>query len=375
MVGRLEFPERVASGLSAFGLPQKVRSSGLPGVPLAVTFLPNPTVHTKSSMPNSPRNGTSPSPEFVPHHELWRRHYRDNRYARHLNRPELAKRIRDIFLNLLMLSPTGKISLPPISPSLDIWMQKWTHVLEEMALRYGPYPAGMDRDILHSEQFPNLASELGQRASVRLGSLGVQRGDVFVKLGKRHHMEMLHREGKLRIQPASFFSNTAHNGAIRDDELTMPISIALTRAQIVQIVRNPHDVPADAPEQRIDIEFAFQGDFWLYCVTNAVSPRHFVDFDAEACVVIRDRAAFKSRLVDVASAVLRGATMDEGDAVYIDPLLPKSSNVFVPLAKHFGYTYQDEYRFCWIPPQAAAPLRHVDLCIGSLTDISDLIML
>lgn len=326
-------------------------------------------------MPNSLWNCTSPSPELMPRHELWRRHYREIRYARHLNRPELAKRIRDIFLNLLMLSPEGKIGLPSISPHLDIWMQKWTHVLEEMALRYGPYPAGMDRDILHSEPFPNLASELGRRAAVRLGSLAVQRGDVFVKLGKRHHMEMLHREGRLRIQPASFFSNTVHNGAIRDDELTMPISIALNRAQIVQLVRNPHDVPADVPEQRIDVEFAFQGDFWLYCVTNAALPRHFVDFDAEACVVIRDRVAFRSRLVNAASAVLRGATMHEGDAVYIDPLLPKSSDVFVPLVKHFGYTYQDEYRFCWIPSPSTAPLCHVDLGIGSLTDIADLIML
>ncbi len=304
-------------------------------------------------MSESPWNVASPSPQFVPCHELWRRHYRENRYARHLNRSELAKRIRDIFLNLLMLSPKGKIGLPPISPSMDVWMQKWTHVLEEMALRYGPYPAGMDRDILHSEPFPNLASELGQRAAVRLGSLGVQRSDVFVKLGKRQYMEMLHREGRLRVQPASFFSNTVHNSAIRDDELTMPISIALSRAQVVQLVRNPHDVPADAPEHRIDVEFAFRGDFWLYCVSNTVSPRHFVDFDAEACVIIRNRAAFRSRLVNAARAVLPEANMHEGDAVYIDPLLPKSSNIFIPVAKHFGYTYQDEYRFCWIPPQSA----------------------
>jgi hypothetical protein len=326
-------------------------------------------------MPTGLLTGSSASPKFVPRHELWRSHYRENRYARHLSRSELAKRIRDIFLNLLMLSPEGKIGLPPISPSMDVWMQKWTHVLEEMALRYGPYPAGMDRDIIHSEPFPNLVSELGQRAAGRVGSLGVQRGDIFVKLGKRQHMEMLHREGRLRIQPASFFSNTAHNGAIRDDELTMPISIALSRAQIVQLVRNPHDVPADAPEQRIDIEFAFQGDFWLYCLTNAISPRHFVDFNAEACVIIRDRAAFRSRLVDAVHVAPLGATMCEGDAVYIDPLLPTSSDVFVPLAKHFGYTYQDEYRFCWIPPQSAAPLSYVDLCLGSLTDIADLIAL
>jgi len=42
-------------------------------------------------------------------------------------------------------------------------MELWTHVLEEMALRHGPYPNGFTRDILHSEPFPDFVGDLGKK--------------------------------------------------------------------------------------------------------------------------------------------------------------------------------------------------------------------
>jgi hypothetical protein len=55
--------------------------------------------------------------------------------------------------------------------------------------------------------------------------------------------------------------------------------------------------------------------------------------------------------------------------------LPKSARVFVPLVKHFGYSYQEEHRFCWQPHVRATKLSHVDLEIGSLDRIAELITL
>ncbi len=40
------------------------------------------------------------------------------------------------------------------------------------------------------------------------------------------------------------------------------------------------------------------------------------------------------------------AETQDARARYVDPLLPKSLKIFVPFSKPFGYTYQDEYRFC-----------------------------
>lgn len=76
----------------------------------------------------------------MPRHEHWRRDYRENRYCRDLTQDELNQRARDIVLNLLRLTPEGKVGLPEMGTQGIRWMLLWTHVLEEMKLRHGPYP-------------------------------------------------------------------------------------------------------------------------------------------------------------------------------------------------------------------------------------------
>jgi hypothetical protein len=80
-------------------------------------------------------------------------------------------------------------------------------------------------------------------------------------------------------------------------------------------------------------------------------------------------------LGDAARANLSTATMQNGPIVYVDPLLPTTDQLFVPLVKHFKYTYQDEYRFCWLPPTRIPRVKYVDVQTGSLKDFSDLIVL
>jgi len=177
--------------------------------------------------------------ELLPREAIWRRQYHARRYARHLTQAELNVRIRDIFLNLLKLDAQAKIGVGPITAELDMWSQKWTHVLEEMVLRHGPFPAGFTRDILNSKPFPNFASELAERGARALSALGLKKGEVFIKLGQRKYMEGLLSAGQLRIQPASFFSDPTHNGAVRDDELTRHMSVVLARDEVVKVVVNP----------------------------------------------------------------------------------------------------------------------------------------
>jgi hypothetical protein len=311
----------------------------------------------------------------LPRHIGWRRQYDGHRYARHLSQPELNRRIRDVFLNLLRVNPEAKIDLGPITNESAIWMEKWTHMLEEMQLRHGPYPAGFTREILHTEPFPNFASDLAEKAAKKLSSFGLKRGDVLIKFGKREHIKSLHERGALRIQPASFFAEANHNGAVRGDELKLGVSLVLSREDVVKVVINPQDVPLDASDQRVDVTFQSPTDFWLYCLTESVEPRLFVDFNADSCVVIRDRARFDQMLREACREPLRGAAVYTGPAVYVDPLLPTTAKIFVPFAKPFGYSYQDEHRFCWLPTIPTQRLTYVDVEIGSLKEFSDLIVL
>jgi hypothetical protein len=68
----------------------------------------------------------------MPRHVFQRRQYDARRYARHLSQPELNRRIRDIFINLLRLTPEAKIGVLEVNDQNVVWMEKWMHVLEEM---------------------------------------------------------------------------------------------------------------------------------------------------------------------------------------------------------------------------------------------------
>lgn len=300
--------------------------------------------------------------------------YRANRYCRHLSQNELNQRVRDIFLNNLRLTREAKIGLPPMGPEGIRGMELWTHVLEEMSLRHGPYPNGFTRDILHSEPFPDFVGELGQKAASVLSAKGLKPGEAFIKFGKAEHMRALFERGAMRIQSASYYATPSHSGAIRDDELSLPLSLSLTREDIVRAVLNPQAVPNEPIDQRLDIKYSAGTDYWLYCVTTAVEPRLFVDFQADACVIIKDRERFQKLITLQSAQHFTGTGHRHGKAIYIDPLLPNTAVIDVPMSKHFRYEYQQEYRFVWHPTEPRANLRHVDVAVGSLTGIAELVV-
>jgi hypothetical protein len=253
-------------------------------------------------------------------------------------------------------------------------MERATHVLEEFKLRYGPYPAGLQEAAPPPSKIPEFASELARKAARRLEELGADLGDVFVKFGKRKYMEMLHSYGALRIQPATYFAAIAHNDAIKDDELTIEASLDLSREEVIALVSNPQEVP-DLLRYRVDVKLQLESDYWLYCLSSSLAPRLFIDYDADACVVIRDRVRFTSMLQEASLQKLSGTTMSYSAVEYIDPLLPRSLTVPVAFAKHLRYSYQNEHRFCWLPPHPITKAIHCDVETGSLRDFSDLVVL
>lgn len=311
----------------------------------------------------------------------WRRQYDKQRYARHLTHKELIQRIGDVLWNLFALTPEGKLAVGAFTEFGEftdesaLWCEKFMHVMEEMQLRCGPFPAGLTRDIFHSAPVAKFASEFAKKAAKRLSPIRVESGNVLIKFGERQYMERLYESGSMRIQPASYFGQVNHNTAVRDDELRLSISLALTREDVLAIVQNPQDVPPDAPEQRANVQFESPTDYWIYCLTTSVGPRLFVDFDADSCVIIRDRERFRDMLHEATREHLGDTAMRDGSAIYIDPLFPPKGNIFLPFVKHFRYTYQEEYRFCWLPAAPASRVAHVDLEVGSLKDFSDLIIL
>jgi hypothetical protein len=312
----------------------------------------------------------------VQRHVLWREAYKKNRFLRHLSQPELQQRVRDVMLNMMVLTPNALIGLGSTQePEAQHWMIRWTQVLEEMQLRYGPFPSGFTNGFIRQEPFPDFVGALGKKAAHVFASLKLDPEQTLIKYGKPQHMAALLAQGRARIQPASFFSGSHLNGAIRDDELSLSLSLVVSRGEVVSLVRNPQDVPATAGDQVLQLNYEASSDYWLYCVTQSHEPRLFVDFDASACVIIKNKKAFSDRLEHAAASKMADSTYACGKAVYVDPHQPDSADFRVQFAKHFRYTYQREYRFAWMPYEPAKALEPVDVEMGPLDDIATLVEL
>lgn len=296
-----------------------------------------------------------------------------NGYAQKLTEGELNQRTRDIVVNLLRLTPGAKVGLPAMDVGGSRWMELLTHMLEEINQRRGD--VGLSKEMFELDPIPDFSSELAKKAASALLQKGLAPSQAYIKYGKREYMARLHSEGAIRLQPASYFSHAFHNGAVRDDELGVPLCISLTREDMHRITHNPEILPKDAKHFRADVELRFETDYWLYCVTKSVESRLFVDFNADSCVIIRDTTAFRDRLRDAAATALCDASFHDGAAVYVDPLLPDTGKLFVPLTKHFRYSYQEEHRFAWLPAKRQEELSPVDIKLGSLEGISDLVLL
>jgi len=315
------------------------------------------------------------SNELLPRHIQVRRQYDRNRFARHLLQPELNTRFRDLLINILTLTPEAKVGLLPINDENNVWMEKFIHVLEEMQIRYGPFPAGLAPGLLRSTPIPEFASALAKKAAAAFRNKGIGQGLCLIKYGERFFLEKLLHEGSIRIQPASYFKSPDLNGAIRDDERRLALSFALSPEDVRKIVLNPQEVSEDTPHQRVDAVLESPSDYWIYCVTESIEPRLFIDFKADACVVIRDRQMFLDRLRSATFAAIPNTVHRSKSVEYVDPLLPRGAEIFLPFAKHFSYSYQAEYRLGWFPVSPVAELEHVDISVGNLEDIAELVTL
>ena len=216
-------------------------------------------------------------------------------------------------------------------------------------------------------------------------------------------MKELHEKGVVWINPASVYDALSHNQAIRDNERVFVFSGGYSPKGKTNEFYNGDTVPEDieglvrdkkaeftsifnAPKLKrheyAKVEIRSQTDYWLYCVAGALEQRLFSDFDADACVVIR-KEPFLQRLAWMSQLVLRNVDMYFEKVKYEDPLgaiEPKRhahqvSTIPVFLTKLFRYSYQKEFRFVCLPKNPEEKLSPVQIKLGSIADISELLVL
>jgi len=304
---------------------------------------------------------------------IWRRAYDKDRYCEYLTQRELNERFRDIVVNMFALTAEAKISFVESGPGGEYWQKKLAEVVEELQLRYGPFPNGLTPGLMKPPTVPDFASDLAKKAAKVAKTRPGSTGTMLVRYGKPEHIRDLYLRGRFLAQPATTYSDTDFSSAVRDDERALKVSVAVRRGAILKLAQNPQDMPAEFKGQRMDFEITHPGNFWMFCMSAAADPRLFVDFPATACLIIKDRAEFVRRVLASTSKYLPNAVPRYGMVSYIDPVLPKTPRIDIRMSKHFKYAYQNEFRFVWASADVDPKPTFVE--IGDLQDISEMIEL
>ena len=314
---------------------------------------------------------SSGSQTLLPRHEVWRMQYRSRPYLSDTSDDALEQRLKDVLNNLTTLSTEGKIGMLPIGPDGVHWMVVFTHILEEYRSRRKDLP------ILSDVPFPKPTAPDRPKSVSALESMRIPRpGEALIKLGRRAHMRDLYERGRIRISPASSYSDPSLNHAIRDDEMELAQVMPASEVTITFLDEETGEAKTTKPISNVTTTTSVTTNYYVYCMSQKLSYRLFDDFEADSCVIIREPEKFASRLLRAMSKNLPSWVYWSGPVEYIDPYLRPTKEINLFVSKHFRYWYQREHRFSWVPQMdARAHLQPIFVELGSLKRISDIVFL
>jgi hypothetical protein len=308
--------------------------------------------------------------------DAWRFQYRLRPYLQNASPAELQQRLEDILRNIYAFSADGRVAAVPAAHGGSVWAQKILDINLEFDRRNMTI-----YDFARFDDLPFKKEALQIILANRHHAHYLQQRAVFCKYGELRWMRELISGGNVRLSPASYFRGDQHNRARKDDELTLRTVVTPYDFDLGFV---PPFLQRRLPERAwVVIDHAKPSDHLLYCLTAGFDFRYFFDFGSESsvaagCVVIHDQDKFEARLLREARRVLRGWTVRFDGVRYVDPffvlnLLPAKENEIF-FFKDFRFMYQREFRLVAVAPEGAAgTLQHVDLSLGPLGDVAELV--
>lgn len=306
-------------------------------------------------------------------YEMWRMQYRARRYMEHLTEQELEQRVRDVLLNQMVLTEENKIGLPPINGEGEYWMIMWTHLLEEFLIRYGPYPAGFNRGFIKDLKIPDPRSPLASKACAEVKRLQIVPDKYVFKYGKFKWLEQIYNEGVIRISPAAFYNDPSLNPAIQDEELELFIQPHPSEIKLEVIDPKTGKSKGFISPIGDKITKKSETNYYVYCMSSVWTPRLFLDFDAETCLIIKKPNIFFEKTLTAFEKQNLGWVGTAKKVTYLDPLNSTLKQIDIFSYKHFRFSYQKEIRLIWLPPKSVKELDHQYLELGSLRDCCELV--
>lgn len=303
-------------------------------------------------------------------HEVWRKDYLSFPYLIGAPDDRIAQRFRDVFINTTDLNPDAKLVPLPVDTA-DSFMQKFTHLNEEYGAR-----GGLPIDVVSEARKPTVAYfENGDPIAVKIfAGYTPQISPFVVKYGRREFLEPMLHSGRLRICPATYYNDSTHNAAIKDDEIHRTFYIPTFRERLQGIHHldfQGHRIQYG--EDDIVLPVVAQ-DYFLYSLCDHIYYRMPTDFGANAALIIRAPDIFAQRLISSFLARWPDWEPEYGPVTYYDPYRDYAKMRVHEMSKHFGYAYQREVRIVLrAKRQPWAALQPEFLDIGAMTDFADLV--
>jgi hypothetical protein len=304
-------------------------------------------------------------------HDIWRKSYLAFPYLVGAPDDRVAQRFRDVFINQAELNDNAKIGLLP-GDLIDGFMAKFAHLLEE----YGARGGGIPSNIITDARQPLLRYfENGQPIAVKIFNGYARPASRFiVKYGQRKFLEPMLHTGHLRICPATYYNDTAHNDAVKDDEIHRTFYIPTFQERL----RGIHHVTFQGHRVEFgddDIVLPVVApDYFLFSLCDDIYYRMPTDFDSDAALIICNPDLFAQRLISAFLARWPDWGAEYGPVIYYDPYRDFDKVRVHEMSKHFGYAYQREVRIVLrARRRPRANLEPEFLDIGSMTDYADLV--
>ena len=297
-------------------------------------------------------------------HIVIRLEYERDRYMEHLSHIQLMQRINDIMRNIHQVDEKGRITLDTEDSRLYYWMDRFTEAHHEAQLRQIP------KDVLGqgaTKDYPFPAgSDRPKRIGMVVAETDIPDGHYLVRYGRYEHIKEAYDSGHIRLGPAASYDDPSLNPARQDEELVSRIDIDTD----VFRVFGPRAINIG---RRHPIMGTFDRNFYILCCSSSLRERLFLDFNADACLLITNPDMFKERLLKGISQVLPGYSFQAERVEYYDPLWVSPTEIRPIFWKHFRHAYQEEIRFAAIPPEPVKDLEPVYVSLGCLENIATIV--
>lgn len=303
--------------------------------------------------------------------DSWCRDYCESPYLALASEDYLAERFIDHFHNLTSLDEHGGIVprtgftdpiLAPIFSDLQMEYNSRGGIPEEVA-------AKATAEL--RKYFKN-----GRPKGVKLfANHPASLDNVLVKFGKEKHLRDMLEKGEVRLSPAGFYKKGSLLKAMRDLETERAFHIPA----FTDILRGRRTVAYRGTEGKIDDGFIKViiecPNYVLWSACADVDRRLPEDFDADAALVNKQPELFAQRFLIGARTIWNDVSSWHGLVDYYDPCSLTHTKARPETFKHFLFAYQREWRLCLYTLANTIPDEPINLEIGSLSDIAELVVL